>query len=66
MVGGGRDILQRTKRKKANWADHILRRNCLLKSTEGKVEGEIEVMEGQRKEVNNCWIISRKGEGPVD
>jgi hypothetical protein len=29
---------------KANWIDHILRRNCLLQQvTEGKIKGEIEV-----------------------
>jgi hypothetical protein len=32
------------KRRKANWIDHILRRNCLLKQIiEGKIEGRIEV-----------------------
>jgi hypothetical protein len=33
------------KRRKANWIDHILCRNCLLKHViEGKIEGRIEVM----------------------
>jgi hypothetical protein len=32
------------KRRKANWVDHIVHRNCLLKHvTEGKIEGRIEV-----------------------
>jgi hypothetical protein len=36
-----RNILQTVKRKKANWIDHILPRNYLLKHvTEGKIEGK--------------------------
>jgi len=39
-----RNILHTIKGRKANWIDHILRRNCLLKYvTEGKIEGRIEV-----------------------
>jgi hypothetical protein len=31
-------------KRKANWIDHILRRNCLLQRvTKGKIKGEIEV-----------------------
>jgi hypothetical protein len=42
------DFLQTTKRRKANWIGHILRRNCLLKHViEGKLEGRIE-MTGRR------------------
>jgi hypothetical protein len=38
------NILHTIKRRKAEWIDHILRRNCLLKHiTEGKIEGGIEV-----------------------
>jgi hypothetical protein len=37
-----------TKRRKANWIGHILRRNCLLKHVfEGKLEGRTE-MTGRR------------------
>jgi hypothetical protein len=40
-----RNIVNTTKRRKANWIGHILRRNCLLKHViEGKLEGRIEVM----------------------
>jgi len=40
------NILQRVKRRKANWIDRILRRNCLLKHvTEGQIQTRIEVME---------------------
>jgi ppGpp synthetase/RelA/SpoT-type nucleotidyltranferase len=39
-----RNILQKIKRRKANWIGHILRRNCLLKHViEGKLEGRLEV-----------------------
>jgi hypothetical protein len=39
-----RNILHTTKRRKASWIGHILRRNCLLKHViEGKIAGRIEV-----------------------
>ena len=39
-----RNILQKMKRRKANWIGHILRRNCLLKHViEGKIKKRIEV-----------------------
>jgi hypothetical protein len=39
-----RNILHTVKRRKANWIDHILRGNCLLKHfIEGKIEGGLEV-----------------------
>jgi hypothetical protein len=39
-----RNILQTTKRRKANWIGHILRRNSFLEHfIEGKIEGRIEV-----------------------
>jgi hypothetical protein len=38
------------KKEKANWIDHIWRRNCLLKHViEGKVEGIIEVTGRRRR-----------------
>jgi len=41
-----RNILQKIKRRKANWSDHIMRRNCLLiYVTEGKIGGRAEVTE---------------------
>jgi hypothetical protein len=43
-----RNILHTTKRRKADWIGHILRRNCLLKHViEGKLEERIE-MTGRR------------------
>jgi hypothetical protein len=39
-----RNILQKIKRRKANWIGHILHRNCLLKHViEGKIEGRIKM-----------------------
>ncbi|PNF19258.1 hypothetical protein B7P43_G08012 [Cryptotermes secundus] len=39
-----RNILHKIRKLKANWIDHILRSNCLLKEViEGKREGRIEV-----------------------
>jgi hypothetical protein len=38
------DWKQKVKRRKTNWIDHILHRNCLLKHIiEGKIDGRIEV-----------------------
>jgi hypothetical protein len=39
-----RNILETTKRRKANWIGHNVRRNCLLKhAIAGGIEGRIEV-----------------------
>jgi hypothetical protein len=39
-----RNILHAISKRKANWIDHILRRNCLLRQViEGKIKGGIEV-----------------------
>ena len=43
-VNDQRNIQQEIRKRKANWIDHILRRNCLLKQViEGKIKGEMEV-----------------------
>jgi hypothetical protein len=47
-----RSILHEIRKRKANWFDHILRRNCLLQQvTEGKIKGGIEVTgrQGRRR-----------------
>jgi hypothetical protein len=45
---GGNKYPKHSKKGKANWIGHILRRNCLLKPViEGKIEGKIEVMKSQ-------------------
>jgi hypothetical protein len=47
-----RNILHEIRKRKANWIDHILRRNCLLQNViEGKIKVEIEVTgrQGRRR-----------------
>ena len=47
-----RNILHEIRKRKANWIDHILRRNCLLQRVvEGKIQGRIEVtgIRGRRR-----------------
>jgi len=49
MVKEERNILQTTKRGKANWIGHILHWNCLLKNvTEGEIRGK-DSSEGQTR-----------------
>jgi hypothetical protein len=46
------NILHEISKRKANWIDHILRRNCLLLQViEGKIKGGIEVtgIRGKRR-----------------
>ena len=39
-----RNILHEIRKRKANWINHILRRNCILQRViEGKIQGGIEV-----------------------
>jgi transposase len=60
-----RNILQRIKRRKANWICHILCSNSLLKHViEGKLEGRREVM-GRRGCYPTCvlyigWQLRRR------
>ena len=43
-VNEQRNILHEIRKRKANWIDHILCRNCLLKQViKGKIKGEMEV-----------------------
>jgi hypothetical protein len=45
-----RNILQRIKRRKANWIGCILHRNCLVEHViEGKIEGRVEVTGRRRR-----------------
>ena len=47
-----RNILHEISKRKANWIDHILRRNCLLQRViEGNIQGAIEVTgrQGRRR-----------------
>jgi hypothetical protein len=55
IVKEEKNIVQTTKRRKANWIGHILRRNCLTKHViEGKIEGRVGVtgrQGGRRKQI---------------
>ena len=43
-VNEQRNILHEIRKRKADWIDHILRRNCLIRQvSEGKIKGEMEV-----------------------
>ena len=47
-----RNILHEMPTRKANWIDHILRRNCILQQViEGKIQGGIDVTgrQGRRR-----------------
>jgi hypothetical protein len=57
-----RNILHTTKRRKAKWIGHILRRNCLLKHVIGETEGRLEVTWRLRRNVSSCWMTLRKRE----
>jgi hypothetical protein len=47
-VNEQRNIPHEIRKRKANWIDHILHRNCLLKQViKGKIKGEMEVTRRQ-------------------
>ena len=48
-----RNILRTMKRRKANWIDHILRRNCLLKHS---IDRKIEVIEVTGRQGSSYWV----------
>jgi hypothetical protein len=63
IVQEERNIVHTTKRRKANWIGHILRRNCLLKHViGGKLEGRIE-MTGRRGRRRKQLLDDLKGKG---
>jgi len=56
-----RNILNRIKRRKAIWIDHIYHRNCLLKHhIKEKIEGRIEMTGRQVKRLKQLPKILRK------
>jgi hypothetical protein len=56
-----RNIIHIMKRRKTNWIDHSLRRNCLLKEViEGEIEGRIEVT-GRRGRRRKQLLDDNKG-----
>ena len=44
------NIQNTLQRRRANWIDHILRRNCILKDV---IEGKVEVKGHEEEEVRN-------------
>jgi hypothetical protein len=58
-----RNIPHTIKRRKTNWIDHILRRNCLLKHIiEGKMEGmEVIGRRGRRRKQLVDDVRERRG-----
>ena len=57
-VNEQRNILHEIRERKANWIDHILRRNCLLQWViEGNIKGGIEVTERRGRRRNKQLII---------
>jgi hypothetical protein len=59
-----RNILREISKRKANWIDHILRRNCLLQQViEEKIKGGIEVTgrRGRRRNKLLDDLKERKG-----
>jgi hypothetical protein len=59
------NILNRTKRRKVSWIDHILHRNCLLKHhIKEKVEGRIEMTGRRVKRLKQLLVILRKWKDP--
>jgi len=62
-VQKGTNILRTIKRRKANWIDHILRRNFLLQHVIwGKIEGW-KWEDEQEKEVSGHWMIFKETRG---
>ena len=63
-VNEQRNILHEIRKRKANWIDHILRRNCLLKQViDGKIKGQIEVRrrQGRRRKKLLDDLKDRRG-----
>jgi len=63
-VNKQRNLLHEIIKWKANWIDHILRRNCLLKQDiEGKLKGQIEVTrrQGRRRKKLLDELKDRRG-----
>ena len=61
-VNEQRNILHEIRKRKTNWVDHILRRNCLLKQViEGKIKGEMEVTRRRGRRRKNYRMTLRTG-----
>jgi hypothetical protein len=53
------DILHTVNGRKANWIDHILRRNCIVKHV---IEGEIKVVGSRGRRRSSYWMTLQKRE----
>jgi hypothetical protein len=60
-----RTILHEIRKRKANWIGHILRRNCLVRVIEGKIQGGIKVTRRQGRRRGSYWMTLRKGENTL-
>jgi len=66
-VNEQRNILHEIRKWMANWIGHILRRNCLLQQViEGKIKGQIEVIEDEEEGVRSYWMTLRTGDDNVN
>jgi hypothetical protein len=66
-VNEQRNILYETRKRKGNWIDHILRRNCLLKQViEGKIKEEMKVTRRRRRKKRDRRGYSHLKEETVD
>jgi hypothetical protein len=58
-----RNILHETRKRKANWIGHIMRRNCLLRQVnEGKIKEGIVVTEGRGRRHRKLLDGLKEGE----
>ena len=63
-VNEQRNILHEIRKRKVNWAGHILRRNCLLKQViEGKMKGEMEVTRRRGRRCKNLLDELKESRG---
>ena len=63
-VNEQRNILHEIRERKANWIDHILRRNYLLKQViEGKIKAEMEVARRRERRRKKLLVDLRDRRG---
>ena len=64
QVNEQRNILHAIRKRKANWIDHILRRNCLIRQViEGQIKGEMEVTRRRGRRRKKLLDDLREGRG---
>jgi hypothetical protein len=58
-----RNIVHEISKRKANWIDHILRRNCFLQRViEGKIKREYKWQEDEEEDIGSYWMTIGRGE----